>query len=151
MAQCDPLSMSSRNYVLQPSQYTYLHKTTRDMLAFNYFTMACILTSFASSSNSNTVVDHIRIGYRLPILHTISTITSTKISFIHHLLFNFRGILGAMILALRSAYSEQTSGTCSGPPGISFTFIFCTEVPLLLLVFHACTSVFCKCYSFGAR
>ena len=28
------------------------------MLAFNCFTFACILTSFASDSNSNTVVDH---------------------------------------------------------------------------------------------
>ena len=58
MARCDPLSVSSRSSVFQPSQYTYLHKTTRDMLAFNYFTKACILTSFASDSNSLTVVDH---------------------------------------------------------------------------------------------
>ena len=49
--------MSSRSSVLQPSQYTYLDKTTHDMLALKCFTIACILTSFASDYNSNTVVD----------------------------------------------------------------------------------------------
>ena len=42
--------------MLQPSQYTYLDKTIRDMLALKCFTIACILTSFASDYNSNTVV-----------------------------------------------------------------------------------------------
>ena len=57
MAQCEALSLSSRSSVLQPSQYTYLDKTIRDMLALKCFTIAFILTSFASDYNSNTVVD----------------------------------------------------------------------------------------------
>ena len=57
MARCEALSLSSRSSVLQPSQYTYLDKTIRDMLALKFFTIAFILTSFASDYNSNTVVD----------------------------------------------------------------------------------------------
>ena len=49
--------MSSRSSVLQQSQYTYLDKTIRDILALKSFTIACILTSFASDYNSNTIVD----------------------------------------------------------------------------------------------
>ena len=57
MARYDALSLSSRSSVLQPSQCTYLDKTIRDMLALKCFTIACILTSFASDYNLNTVVD----------------------------------------------------------------------------------------------
>ena len=57
MALCDALSVSSRSSVLQPLQYTYLDKTIRDMLALKCFTIACILTSFASHYNLNKVLD----------------------------------------------------------------------------------------------
>ena len=46
----------------------------------------------------------------------MSTIISTKIIFVHHLLSSFRGIVEATIPALRSAYTEQTTGMCTTPP-----------------------------------
>ena len=109
MARCDPLSGSSRSSVLQPSQYTYLDKTIRDMLALKCFTIACIFTSFLSHYYSNAEVDllHSRPPTRLSLVHTIPTITYSTIILVHHLRCSLTGIVEATIPAMHSAHRTQ--------------------------------------------
>ena len=95
--------------MLQPSQYTYLDKTIRDMLALKCFTIACIFTSFPSHYYSNAEVDlsHSRPPTRLSLVHTIPTITYSTITLVHHLRCSLTGIVEATIPAMRSAHRTQ--------------------------------------------
>ena len=109
--------------MLQPSQYTYLDKTIRDMLALKCFTIACIFTSFPSHYYSNAKVDlpHSRPPTRLSLVHTIPTITYSTIILVHHLCCNLTDIVEAMIPAMRSAHRTQ-EWNVHWPPRSPFHF-----------------------------
>ena len=139
--------------MLQPSEYTCLDNSIRDMLALKCFTIACIFTSFSSHYYSNTEVDlpHSRPATRLSLVHTIPTITYSTIILVHHLRCILTGIVKATIPAVRSAHTEHRTGTCTGPHEVPFSFSLCILVPLLLLICHTCISLSCESYYFGGR